>query len=104
MKIELGIKDRLVIISILPATGSLQDMVDTFEMIKILRFTNEEKEECSYREVNGKVEWDITKDIPKEFTLSFEQITLLKEVVKEMSTNKQIDLNNLDTCLKINKL
>ena len=41
MKIELSILDRLTLIYILPTTGSIQELVDVMDIIRLVRFTEE---------------------------------------------------------------
>ena len=104
MNIELNVKDRLVVISMLKPTGSLLDMVVAFDIVKKLRFTEEEKREIGYREEGGKIMWDYSAERSREFQLTYDEIKIIKEAVNTLDEEKKIDFNNLETCLKFSKL
>lgn len=104
MNIELNVKDRLVIISILKPSGSLQDMVIVFDIVKKLRFTEEDKKQINYREEDGKIVWDYSKEQPKEFSLTYDEIRIIKDAVDVLDKEQKIDFNNFETCLKFSKL
>ena len=101
MKIELSILDRLTLIYILPTTGSIQELVDVMDIIRLVRFTEEEKKAINYKEDNGKVTWNETK---KEVELTFEQLKVIKDTINSLDKEGKITLNILDTCLKFSKL
>lgn len=104
MIVNLNVRDRLVIISILPQNGSLEEMVEILEIVKKIKFSEEEKQDIKYIQNENKIEWDLDKDLGRDFEFSIDQIKILKDCVKELDKNKKIDLNLLDTCIKINKL
>lgn len=104
MTIELSVKDRLVIISMLKPNGSLQDMVIVFDIIKAVRFTEEEKALIEYREVDDKIEWNMLKEPIREFTFSYDEIGILKASVEKLDEEGKVTLYNLETCIKINSL
>lgn len=104
MKVELNIKDRLVLVSILPAQGKMADLVEVIDLIRLIRLTDTEKAEIGYKENEGRVLWDITKETPREFEVNFEQLRIIKESIKKMDDEGKIDLSILNTCLKFSKL
>lgn len=104
MEISLNVKDRLTLIAILPTTGRMTDLVEVLELIKLLRFTEEEKQEIGYKEADGKILWDISKEKPRSIDINFEQLRIVKDKIKELDEGGKIDLNTLDTCLKFSKL
>lgn len=104
MKVELSIKDRLVLVSILPVQGKMVDLVEVMDLIRLIRLTDAEKAEIEYKESEGRVLWDITKETPREFEINFEQLRIIKESIKKMDDEGKIDLSILNTCLKFSKL
>lgn len=104
MDISLNVKDRLTLIAILPTTGRMTDLVEVLELIKVLKFTEEEKEEICYREEGGKILWNILKEKPRDININFEQLRIIKDKIKELDEGGKIDINMLDTCLKFSKL
>lgn len=104
MKIELSILDRLTLIYILPTTGSIQELVDVMDIIRLVRFTEEEKKAINYKEDNGKVTWNVDSETKKEVELTFEQLKIIKDTINSLDKEGKITLNILDTCLKFSKL
>lgn len=104
MKVELNIKDRLVLVSILPAQGKMTDLVEVIDLIKLIRLTDTEKAEIGYKENEGRIFWDVTKETPREFEINFEQLRIVKESIKKLDDEGKVDLSILNTCLKFSKL
>lgn len=104
MKVELNIKDRLALVSILPAQGKMTDLVEVIDLIKLIRLTDTEKAEIGYKENEGRIFWDVTKETPREFEINFEQLRIIKESIKKLDDEGKIDLSILNTCLKFSKL
>lgn len=104
MKINLNIKERLSILQMLPDSGSLSEMIDIMEIIKKVRVEQLEKDEIQYKETNGLISWDISRDKGKDIDFSHEEISILKASVRNLDSNKKITPTNLDVCIKINSL
>lgn len=104
MKIDLNVKDRLAIISILPTQGSITDLVEVMEIIKKIKFSEQEKQDLSFSEDNGKITWDMSLEKANSFDLSFEQVRLIKQTIDKLNEANKIDINILDTCLKFRSI
>lgn len=104
MTVELNVKDRLVLVSILPVQGKMTDLVEVIDLIRLVKLTDDEKTEIGYTEKEGRIFWDITKETPREFEINFEQLRIIKESIKKMDDEGKIDLSILNTCLKFSKL
>lgn len=104
MKVNFNVKDRLTIINILPSTGTILEITNSMDIVKIIRFTEDEKNLLNYSEQDSKIYWDTSKEVNKEYNLTTEQIMLLKECVKKLDDIKHVDMNSIETCLKINSL
>lgn len=104
MTVELNVKDRLVLVSILPVQGKMTDLVEVIDLIRLIKLTDDEKTEIGYTEKEGRIFWDITKEAPREFEINFEQLRIIKESIKKMDDEGKIDLSILNTCLKFSKL
>nr|DAM11047.1 MAG TPA: hypothetical protein [Bacteriophage sp.] len=104
MNVNLSVKDRLSLITILPSSGTLLEMSEVFEIVKIIKFSDEEKKSIDYTENEGKIYWNLSKEEPREFELTFEQIKIIKKAVEKLDGEGKIDFSNYDICFKFSKL
>ena len=98
---NLNVKDRIAIMDMLPQAGSISEMVDIMEKV---RLGQEEKTKIEFRESQGSISWNASSDKGKEIEFSFEELTILKTAVKKLDSEKRVNAANLDICLKINSL
>ena len=104
MKISLNIKDRITLISILPSTGKIADLVEIMDLVRLIKFSDEERKAVNLEEKDGRITWDVSADIPKTYDINFSQVSIVKDTIKKMDDAGRISLNMLDTCLKFSKL
>lgn len=104
MKVELSVLDRLTLVYILPTTGSIQELVEVMDIIRLIKLTEQEKKTINYQENNGKVTWNPESDLHKEVDFSFEQIKVIKDTIDKLDVDGKVSLSILDTCLKFSKL
>lgn len=104
MEVQLNVLDRLTLVSILPTTGRLQELVEVLDIVKLVKFNEEEKKSIGYKEVDGKVSWDPSKEVLKTCEFTFEHIKVIKDAINKLDEEGKITLNILDTCLKFSKL
>lgn len=104
MKISLNIKDRITLISILPSTGKIADLVEIMDLVRLIKFSDEERKAVNLEEKDGRITWDVSPDIPKTYDINFSQVSIVKDTIKKMDDAGSISLNMLDTCLKFSKL
>ena len=104
MEVQLNVLDRLTLVSILPTTGRLQELVEVLDIVKLVKFNEEEKKSIGYKEVDGKVSWDPSKEVLKMYEFTFEHIKVIKDAINKLDEEGKITLNILDTCLKFSKL
>ncbi len=104
MEVQLNVLDRLTLVSILPTTGRLQELVEVLDIVKLVKFNEEEKKSIGYKEVDGKVSWDPSKEVLKPYEFTFEHIKVIKDAINKLDEEGKITLNILDTCLKFSKL
>ena len=104
MTVNLNVKDRLVVIALLPANGKLTEMVDVMDLVKKIKFSEEERKDIEYNEKDGKIQWNLDKDAGRDFDISVDQIKIIQNSIKKLDEEGKIDLHLLDTCLKFSKL
>lgn len=101
----LNIKDRIILLQLLPTQGSLSEMVDIMDLAKKIKLDDNTKKLISYVEdKNGNISWDIDKDPNIEVELTNDITNILKKVISNLDKEKKITAQMLDLALKISKL
>lgn len=101
----LKIKERLILLQILPTQGSLSEMVEIMDLAKRLKLNDEEKNSVSFNEDSkGNITWDIDKDPNIDITISSDMIKILKETINKLDKDKKITPQLVDLAIKITKL
>lgn len=98
---KLNVKDRLMILGMLPQQGSLVDMVDIYDLARELKIDDKEREQINYREEMGAIKWDYAKEVPKDIVISINQQKILEDTINKLDKEKKIGLDQIETILKI---
>lgn len=98
---NLTIKDRLMVINMLPNEGSLSEMVDIYDLVRELKLSDEEKMKVNYNEDGQAITWDSKQDPLKDITFSSDQKNIFLRQIDRLDAEKKISLNQVETILKI---
>lgn len=100
---ELTIKDRLQIMSILPTKASLQMMKAKTSLLKKIEFTGEELEELGIDvdRKTGLISWNGEKAKTINLEFSEEEKKLLNESIDKTDSNESVTEDMLETIEKI---
>jgi hypothetical protein len=102
---KLNIKNRLILLQILPNKGNLSDMVEVMDLAKQLKLSDKEKELINYKiDDSDNIYWDSNKDFEKDFELNSDKIKILKETINKLDSEKEIPLVLVDLALEIKNL
>lgn len=102
---KLNIKNRLILLQILPNKGNLSDMVEVMELAKKLKLSDEEKELINYKiDDSNNFYWDPDKDFEKDFELNSDKIKILKDTINKLDEENNISLFLVDLALQIKNL
>jgi len=98
---ELTIKDRLIIIQLLPPRASMAGQIMAKHVMKKVQITDKEKEGLEWKEDGGRAFWkdEVAPKIKVKFTL--DEIDFLRAQVKEFDEKKMIPMDFIDTLLRI---
>lgn len=99
---KLNVKERLLIIGILPQEGSLSEMVDVYDLVRELKLSSEEKAEISYVESGNYIKWDNEKDKDKDINISEDQLSIIKKEIDSLDKKGKISLELIPIIQKIN--
>lgn len=102
---KLNIKNRLILLQILPSKGNLSDMVEVMDLAKQLKLSDEEKVLINYQiDDSNNFYWDPDKDFEKDFELNSDKIKILKDTVNKLDEENNIPLFLVDLALQIKNL
>lgn len=95
------IKERLMLLQILPTQGSVSEMVDVYDLARELKLSDEEKESINYIESSSSVKWDVDRDPNKEINISSDQLKIIMNQIDVLDKQKQIPLSMIELILKL---
>ncbi len=98
---ELSVKDRIVLLSVLPREGNLTTIRQLRELREALSFTDEEHECYGMREIEDRIFWDSegTKDVP----ISPRMLTLIADEFRRLDERGKFRDEMLDTYEKFER-
>lgn len=99
---KFNVKERLLLIGMLPQQGSLSEMVDIYDLVRDLKLSEEEKGAISYIENNNYVKWDFDKDPNKDINISSSQMKIIKEAIEKLDKENKINLEMIPLIQIIN--
>ena len=89
---KLDIRNRLLLIGMLPQQGSLSEMVDIYDLVRDLKLSDEEKGAISYVENGNYVKWDFDKDPNKDININSSQMNIIKKTIDRLDKENKITL------------
>ena len=99
---KLDIKNRLLLIGMLPQQGSLSEMVDIYDLVRDLKLSDEEKGAISYIENGNYVKWDFDKDPNKDININSSQMNIIKKTIDKLDKENKISLEMIPLIKIIN--
>ena len=101
---NLTIKDRIIMVDLLPEQGGMIDMILVRSISDRVALTAKEITDFSVVQEGNSVRWDQSKDSGVEIDFEMSEIELLKRRVQELDASKSITMRTFDLCLKIKEL
>lgn len=89
---KLDVKNRLLLIGMLPQQGNLSEMVDIYDLVRDLKLSDEEKGAISYLENGNYVKWDFEKDPNKDININSSQMKIIKKTIEKLDKENKINL------------
>lgn len=97
---KLNIKERLMMLELLPEKGALLTMTNKRNIIKKVDFSSEEIETFEIKQNEKGITWK-NEEKPKDVDFNSEELKLLKDSVDELDKNNSITDAIFDLCVKI---
>lgn len=101
---KLSIKERLMLPTIMPLEGNLQEQMSVKVIKEKALISKEEEKAIKYKAGNEGINWDEKLAVDKEIDLNPAEIILLKSAVDTLDKNNKVTQNNLSLCIKIKSL
>lgn len=97
---KLNIKERLMMLELLPEKGALLTMTNKRNIIKKVDFSSEEIETFEIKQTEKGITWK-NEEKSKDVDFNSEELKLLKDSVDELDKNNAITDYLFDLCIKI---
>lgn len=100
---QLTLRDRLIILNILPTEGNFITMTAKHDLIEKIKVTQDEIVSLKIESTpEGGIKWDGTKDEEKEFEITELELKLVKEKLKKLDEEGKLNDDILIIYKKIN--
>lgn len=96
MAMELSVRERLLLLDILPAQGDITTLLVIREAQEALGFQDEEREALEMVAEDGRVRWNMQIETPKIVRLGDAALAIIAGRLKELSERKQLGLEHVD--------
>lgn len=106
MKLKLSAKDRIVFGALYPPAGDLITMGIVKDLMERINLTSKEIILINLKYTENGYRWDESKakTIGKAITFERAELALLKKRISELDNKKEITLDLIDLCKKIQEL
>ena len=84
---KLGIPERVMLLGLLPAQGSIVTLRVVNELRAALSFSEKEISKSKIQQEGDKIQWDPKVDPQKEVTIGDAASTVIKDALKKMDTD-----------------
>ena len=97
MKVNLNILERVVIMNILPRTGSFVNVRAAKNTGKILMITDEEKKELDLQVNGGTTTWNDKGKEEKQFEIPSSSVKIIRDSLKDLDAKGQLPMDAITT-------
>lgn len=99
---NLNVKERLLLLGILPQEGTLSQMVDIYELAKELKLSDDEKSQMGFIENGTYMKWDDEKDPNKDINISSDQMKIIQDTIHDLDNKHKINIELIPLINKLN--
>jgi hypothetical protein len=93
---ELSVKERLVLTSILPGRGNFKNLAEIRALREVLRITEAERVEFDLHEADGLVRWNEEKAKAKNVVLTAAGLEIIKKALEDASNQGEANESHLE--------
>jgi len=92
---ELGVKDRLILLGVLPKEGNITTLKIVRKLREELSFNEEEHKLLNFREKAGMTVWNFETDGKKEIEIGEKATDVIVETLKGLDRNNKLHEDHL---------
>lgn len=96
----LTVEDRLLILDVLPATGTLTTLKIIADLQQRLSFDESEHAALKFVETDGLIRWDTTAETAREIEIGVKAQDVIKQALDKLNATGQLRLSLLPLCEK----
>lgn len=97
---ELGVKDRLMLLGMLPAEGNFITLKLVRQLRESLSFTEEEIKTFKIEEDGNSVRWDDKAEVPKDMAIGEKATDVIVNALKRREQEGKLPIDALDLYTK----
>ena len=99
---KLTVEERLLILDILPATGSLTTLRIVQELRQTLSFDEAEHEALKFKEDGSLIRWDVAAeaDARSEFAIGPKAQEVVRKTLERLNEKEQLHMAHVPLCAK----
>ena len=87
---ELDVRERLILLSILPQEGNFITLKVVRKLRESLSFSEEEIKQYKFVQSEGRVTWDDKAEQSKEIEIGEKAMDIIKEALKKLNEDKKL--------------
>ncbi len=91
----LSVKERLILLSTLPAQGDITALKIIRKLQEDLSFSEEEHKELKFVQESEGVRWDDKKEIPKDVQIGEKAMDIIVDSLKKLNAQKKLSMDQL---------
>ena len=96
MKFDLGVRERLVLLGILPAEGSLATIRIVRELREALSFSEAEHEDLQMKQVDNQIRWEEGAVPDKKLDIGPKAAEVIRAAIKKLDDEKKLTADHLE--------
>jgi len=95
---KLSLKERLVLLSVLPKKGNFKNLVEIRALGEVLRITEAERVEIDMHndEATGTIQWNTEKAKPKDVTITAKGLEIIQKGLTDLDKRGEATEDHLD--------
>ncbi len=98
---ELTVKERIILLNILPAEGDILSLRIVRKLRETLSFSEEEHEALQIKEVANQVHWNTAAEKPKEVEIGPRAHALVADTLKALNAQKKLRMEHVELYEKV---